>query len=385
MLGTLQSIFRKIDEMKGKQLWRYQQMQDVPFNIFLSASDLYYRENFHSDILASILNQKKLFCHEFLSFLNDSGKVERNNNNYIKLTDYGEYTTHIHREENRIDIFIFDEATKHCVIVENKINDAVDRNEQIARYYECKVSEGYKVDAIVYWTIDGRMASLQSLKYDPQIREKTILIGTAQPCSCPHLVEYLENCMAKVTSSDEWSFLFQYIQLLKYIRSEDMNYESMSALYENLIRQYPDVIKDFFCLVSQNLSSFRANRLCAQLKDRRKEMGNFDNIRVYPPTNKKRKDVITVIEYELNESHGCIVIDVIHELFENTQIKIFDRANIYFEKIEKYLEDSNIKYQSETEDDIKKYVLIDNFSFPQEDEKLENDVVKIAKELSEVF
>src|SRR5574344_32779 len=70
-----------------------------PFNLMLAASDYYYRENFHSDVLAYILcrNRKFLLC--LIEYLNSSIKY-----NKITIHNYNNYQ--VSREDNRIDVLI---------------------------------------------------------------------------------------------------------------------------------------------------------------------------------------------------------------------------------------------------------------------------------------
>jgi hypothetical protein len=88
-----------------------------PFNIILAASDIYYRENYHSDIIAYILQYKKLYLNNFIKYINLN---KQENQEGIDVKYYKKYE--IIREEGKIDILIKNDETKHCVIVENKIS-----------------------------------------------------------------------------------------------------------------------------------------------------------------------------------------------------------------------------------------------------------------------
>ena len=119
------------------------------FNVFTITSDLYYRENYHSDILTGFLSYEDeesgryILLEAFIEMLKSSGRK-------ISLDDYKHPI--ITRESNRIDILIRDEISKHCIIVENKINDAPDMERQLPRYHD-NMSKTYTVDAIVYLTL----------------------------------------------------------------------------------------------------------------------------------------------------------------------------------------------------------------------------------------
>lgn len=81
-----------------------QQDQDDSFNVFYLISDLYYRENFHSDIIAFLLDTTEKhgngdkFLSAFISFLQDIGCKRINQKDYKDATAV--------REENRIDILV---------------------------------------------------------------------------------------------------------------------------------------------------------------------------------------------------------------------------------------------------------------------------------------
>ena len=100
------------------------------FNLFHVISNLYYRENFHSDIIAFILDPnanhgyKHLMLNSFIALLNRIGFN-------IDVANY--YDAMVVREEARIDILIKSESNKRAIIIENKINNAGDMPRQLPR------------------------------------------------------------------------------------------------------------------------------------------------------------------------------------------------------------------------------------------------------------
>ena len=87
-----------------------QQDQDDSFNVFYLISDLYYRENFHSDIIAFLLDTREKHGYGaeslsvFISLLNSMGSE-------IKIENYVDAVAV--REEGKIDILIKSENSKH--------------------------------------------------------------------------------------------------------------------------------------------------------------------------------------------------------------------------------------------------------------------------------
>ena len=128
--------------------------QNNGFNLFTISSYNSYLENFHSDVIALLLSpkerhlQKEKFFKLFLSFL-----IEK----YGAIIDENNYQNYeVLREKGRIDIWIKDKISKRCIIIENKINDAIDMPNQIERYYDYASEKGYLVDNIVYLTLNGK-------------------------------------------------------------------------------------------------------------------------------------------------------------------------------------------------------------------------------------
>ena len=135
--------------------------QDTGFNIFYLISDYYYRETFHGDIIAALLspeekhNAGNLYLKLFLEMVNH--ELNTGEKLYVPF-----YETAIVRREmgtndgelrGRIDIFI-EGKDKHCVVVENKLNNAPDTPQQLEKYYNDLKNKGYKVDAFVYMPLD---------------------------------------------------------------------------------------------------------------------------------------------------------------------------------------------------------------------------------------
>ena len=121
------NAYKEILERQGNKL---------KFNIFDIITEKWKRENFHSEILKFLLENCEDFFNDFLDLIEIKNKEEYSN-------------AEITNEEAKIDILI--KSEKKAIIVENKINWASDQNEQLARYYN-KIKDEYKkeVEKIVY-------------------------------------------------------------------------------------------------------------------------------------------------------------------------------------------------------------------------------------------
>lgn len=128
---------------------------NIGFNLFHLISEVYHRENLHSDIMHALLDpsgkhgEGSLFLRLFLKHLGDHQHVN------LCLADYSQAT--VTREDARIDLLIRDNESKKAIIIENKINGAHDMDRQVVRYLEIvEDSWGFQCDAIVYLCLNRK-------------------------------------------------------------------------------------------------------------------------------------------------------------------------------------------------------------------------------------
>lgn len=212
-----------------------QQDQDDSFNVFYLISDLYYRENFHSDIIAFLLDTREKhgyrnkYLSVFISLLNTLGCV-------IDQENYKDAVAV--REENRIDILVMSKSSKRAIIIENKINDAGDMPRQLPRYYDYVTDElRYQVEVIVYlplkpgktpdqtgWTENDRRHVLPLLKIIPAFDK-----------SEKNLVDDWLHPLESITSNiDVLSTLRQYSRLIKQLNLNNMDAVILEKFYDQI-------------------------------------------------------------------------------------------------------------------------------------------------------
>lgn len=99
--------------------------------IFNAISDINYRENFHSDILAYYFS----FAETKIELVNWINKMFKERS--LPEFDSKNFETNSKavREEGRRDITIYSKYKQFAIIIENKSNDAKDMVKQIPRYY----------------------------------------------------------------------------------------------------------------------------------------------------------------------------------------------------------------------------------------------------------
>lgn len=222
--------------------WEYNEAKDSqpenPFNVFTMASDLYYRENFHSDIIKVFLdpyenhNEGKVFLYAFIDFINDNfgDKV------CISKQDYT--SAKVEREPGKIDILVSSEASKHCIVIENKMYNAVDMQRQLPRYYDFMTGLGYKIDAIVYLPLDANKRPDQSTWNESDKQHVLPLLCTVpsyQKKGVNLVNGWIEPCTLITKNIDCISVLRQYSELIKILSKNIMDNVILEKFYNSLL------------------------------------------------------------------------------------------------------------------------------------------------------
>lgn len=242
-------------------------------NVFKMVSDHYYYENFHSDILRFFLcpdekhKEGTVFLFAFIDYLNTSfkDKIFIPKHNYESAIVEREQREQ--REQGRIDILIKSDATKHCVIIENKMNNASDTERQLPKYYDAMVGNGYTVDAIVYLPLDvnKRPDQLSWNETDKQHVLPLLCVLPAYQKTGISLVDgWILPCIQKTRNIDCISVLRQYAELIKQLNKDIMNdiilgkfYQFLKDEKENIDINTVQSVQNF----TNDLSTYMAKRL----------------------------------------------------------------------------------------------------------------------------
>ena len=186
---NLQKLIEKIKKKKSEAFTHQ-------FNLL---DELHANENAHTRILVRLLQIPSLL-HSFLVYLNESFSVLAldipDNLSPSDVTEFSDY----------IDAKI--ETENFCIIIENKINNAVDQHRQIERYVTSVQSASKKV-VVLYLTLDGtKEPDGNSIG---ESKAQIIKINYKE-----HILYWLEH---KITFSVSDSFLQPFLQsgILQYI------------------------------------------------------------------------------------------------------------------------------------------------------------------------
>lgn len=140
MLDILAKLYKFVEKHKDYNSYD---------SVFKEISDVYFYENYHSDIIAYYLRNsfvKKIF----IKWLNTCI------NNDTKNINFDEYNNgEVKREKNRIDITIFSNDNRKAIIIENKSNNARDQFNQVYIYYKKLLRQKINVEAIFYLNKDS--------------------------------------------------------------------------------------------------------------------------------------------------------------------------------------------------------------------------------------
>ena len=281
--------------------------QNNGFNLFTISSYNTYLENFHSDVIALLLSskerhlQQERFFKLFLSFLREKYGAIIDENNYQNYQ--------VLREKGKIDIWIKDEISKRCIIIENKINDAIDMPNQIERYYDYVSEKGYLVDGIIYLTLKGN-------KNAPKVGRKEIddkiidIVAFVQDkknlCN-----GWLFNCYieAKERKDDDSStFIYQYIKLIKHLSLVVMNNELKKDFYEVVSNEQNREKARVLVTLLNELETYRMDLFMEKIG---KDYAPFTKIYRYKPYHQlfegyEEKGIVYKLDVHFYKDKSCL-------------------------------------------------------------------------------
>lgn len=242
---------------------------DPGFNIFTITSNYYYKENFHSEIIKSLLdpnekhNEKNKFLNIFIDLINQCN-IQRK----INKSDFNNSIVQL--EKHKIDISIIDNTSKKAIIIENKINNAVDQNRQLPRYFD-KLKDSYEVVAIVYLPLNSSKKPNKDgwSENDTKAIEPILKLIPAHSLneSEPNLFcNWIKPSILATTNLDCHFLLRQYGTLLQFLNTNSMDTITLSKFYNSLL-----IVKNFETSVSiKNMMEELPEYLAIRIEDKYK-------------------------------------------------------------------------------------------------------------------
>jgi len=233
----MNTFLENINNLTTEFEYRRNNKIDIGFNIFKISSDLYYRENFQSDIISAFLNPKQnhnensKYLHLFIDLINKG-----NLNKKINKKDFENST--VFRERNNIDILIVDDYSKKAIIIENKINEANDMYKQLPRYLEI-VKKDYEVESIAYITLKANSKPDKLDWTEEEINEIDNLICLIPSFSIENELNlYKDWIIPSIIESkniDSSLILRQYGNLLKHLNTNNVDTIILEKFHSTLL------------------------------------------------------------------------------------------------------------------------------------------------------
>ena len=229
LLNRLAPIIKESEEKQEKRM-------ETGFNLFYLISDHYYRETFHSDIIAALLSPKEkhgggnLYLNLFLDMIG----VDKSNYQDAKV--HKEYGTNDGTLGGRIDIFI-EGGNKHCVVVENKLNNAGDTYKQLPKYYHYLDNNKYNIDKFVYLPLNPYKTPDKSDWSDKErknIDDILCIIPAYQEGGSNLIDNWLKIAETKTKNEDAKFIIKQYTTLLSNLTIDIMSATTLESFYSEL-------------------------------------------------------------------------------------------------------------------------------------------------------
>ncbi len=189
-----------------------------------------------------------------------------------KIGDYDIDETELKREyvikgKRRIDFLIINEKEQRCIIVENKLYDAIDQENQLPDYYN-EISKEYKVDAILYLPLSDYKVPDRST-WEDNVGQLLIIIPAKK------LIDtWLKSCIDELETKSEqeavesFVILKHYSKLLKSLLPNKQKMSAMAQLYNFLKEGNEELLKEAIALkeLLNNMPETMSNHVLELIK-----------------------------------------------------------------------------------------------------------------------
>lgn len=213
LLEQLAPLVKEYEDKKKKRM-------DTGFIVFYLISDYYYRETFHGDILYALLSPEEkhgeglLFVDLFIDMINRV-KPLVDKNDYTLASVEREYGTNDGNDMGRIDFLIIGK-NNHCIVVENKLNNAGDTYRQLPKYRKDLMNKGYIIDAFVYIPLDQNKEPDKADWEEEEINSiiPKLIIIPAYKIGAVNLIDNWLTLAEIITTDDDARFIIKHYKTL---------------------------------------------------------------------------------------------------------------------------------------------------------------------------
>jgi len=233
--------------------------EELPFSIIpFMYGRISTKELLHSEIIAELLRPDgkhgcgDIFLREFMDDIHIDNLQQQDFSDVKVITESSTETN------RRIDILIV--WGNKAIIVENKLNNAVDQPDQLKDYLRDTEAKGKKVLKVVYIPLYAWKKTNENLSAD---------VAYMYP---KELSDWLKVCSQKSTGAHEVTI--PYIQLLDYMNQSNRNYMKAQELY-NILKQDPELMETALNLAktidSSEWTTFLLGQITEEVKKRLNE------------------------------------------------------------------------------------------------------------------
>jgi len=379
-INDINNLLSKFEQISNQYLIAQKEKKKIGFNIFKTISDTWYRENFHSDIISSILNitenNTKANTQLFISMLNEIYVYKKLD---IQITGFKQPI--IEKEIDRIDISIKDEINKKAIIIENKINNAGDQFRQIPKYIKKLEEKRYSISSIIYIPLTkGKIPkTVNWTETEKDIINKKLLIIPAYEKNVPNLCEnWLEKIMLNSNSIDVISTIRQYSKLLKHLTAEYMDRVLMQDFIETMRKDNNFQIAKIIQSSLENLREFQAWEIKNNFEEKGKPIFNQIQSFVYKNVGRAK------FENFIKNNENLYLIFSVSCLGEKYVVKLDNtkKEKSGNNEIEKIIDKCNLvsDFEKHSEFNYSK-----TFEFPKEETAMNELITKLLDNLQKTI
>ena len=251
LLSDTKSIY---SDHKDQVIKDFHLTREDKFNIFETISDQYYKEKFHSDILYSILNPEtpeigticnKEILEEFIKMVDSAFDFKVDDTVKVSKEEFNKVAINDEEKKGFIDLLITNDQNK-AIIIENKIHDAQDMENQLVRYMDYVKNQKFGKSMtdeefennvrVVYLTLEpGKIPNID--EYGNSFAEYKELLSDAKSGKDGKILKYRSAVDSNNEKTDLYTFLEKSIEHLEK-RTDD----KATLLKKIYIEQYKTLL-----------------------------------------------------------------------------------------------------------------------------------------------
>ena len=257
--------------------------KELPYNINV-IDELHANENAHSRILCKLLqykdsSNKYRILEDLIQYISQLEGKEKFAN--IKIA-----SPKIDQEQERIDLWVRDNVTGYAIIFENKVKGAGDQPNQLARYIDKTLKQGFKKDKIfvIYlphdehepeeysWILDGKNYKKDFYTRYVNLSFRTYVLPWLKENILPHCVikeellisaikQYIDHLEGMFWLRPSQKKMIMNNELLEILKIKDLTIEEQIEYVDGLNRDMSNLQKILTDFQEEKMREFSVARI----------------------------------------------------------------------------------------------------------------------------